>query len=54
MTVINDFIERHQEQITDIYLYCIRFVQVGIVVGMLIIYKYMLKSRKHFMKSIKG
>ena len=54
MTIINDFILRHQEQVTDVYLYIIRFVQCGIIVGMLLIYKHMLKSRKKYMKTISG
>jgi len=45
--------EKHKEYMTDMYYYLVRSVQFGIVAGMFLLYRYMLSSRKKFMKSIK-
>jgi very-long-chain (3R)-3-hydroxyacyl-CoA dehydratase len=52
MMVINDFIKINSEVLSDEYVYIIRFIQASIILGMLFLYNYMLKSRKKFMKNL--
>jgi hypothetical protein len=51
MMVINDYIKINSEVLSDEYVYLIRFIQASIIIGMLFLYNYMLKSRKKFMKT---
>ena len=52
MLVINDFIYQRAESIGELEVNLIRVVQVGIVVGMLLLYSHMLKSRKRYYASL--
>jgi very-long-chain (3R)-3-hydroxyacyl-CoA dehydratase len=52
MLVINDFIKINSETLSDGYLYAVRGIQASIIIGMLFLYKYMLNSRKRYLKGL--
>lgn len=52
MMIINDFIERNKDSMEEYQLYIIRAIQGCIVIGMLFLYNYMMKSRKRYLKSL--
>jgi very-long-chain (3R)-3-hydroxyacyl-CoA dehydratase len=52
MLVINDYIKRNAETLTDIWIYLIRGIQTTIVLGMFFLYSYMLKGRKKYMREL--
>jgi very-long-chain (3R)-3-hydroxyacyl-CoA dehydratase len=52
MLVINDYIKINAETLTDLHIHIIRFIQLSICVGMILLYRYMLSSRKKYMKTL--
>lgn len=48
----NDYFSRHPE-LPDIYYYILRFINFGILVGVVILYRYMLSARRKYMKGKK-
>ena len=53
MLVINNFIKRNVEWLTVDYINMIRVVQLGIIIGMIFLYFYMLSSRSKYYSSLK-
>lgn len=54
MLIINDFIKINSETLTDAYVYIIRGIQASIIIGLIFLYKYMLNSRRKYMKSLEN
>lgn len=54
MMIINDFLKINSETIPDTYVYIVRFIQGSIILGMVFLYKYMLSSRKKYLKSLEA
>lgn len=52
MLAINDYIKRHAEELEDWHVHCIRFIQGSIILGMIFLYRHMLKMRKRYFKSV--
>lgn len=54
MMVINDFLKINSETIPDMHVYIVRLIQGSIILGMVFLYKYMLSSRKRYLKSLEA
>lgn len=52
MLVINDYIKINSETLSDAYVYAIRGIQASIIIGLVFLYKYMLNSRKKYLKGL--
>lgn len=52
MMVINDFLKINSETISEAYVYIVRFIQGSIILGMVFLYRYMLNSRKKYLKTL--
>ena len=53
MLVINNYIKRNVEQLTIDHINMIRIVQLGIIIGMVFLYCYMLSCRSKYYRSLK-